>query len=257
MLHREHSAMFARIGTVADFTPGPCPHCGNADQESIANGSGRAHRSVFQTNAAIRRGAAKHRSAIISSETPVKGTGMAEALLAESGYDGKVEAMRDAFVRASSLEEQKKIAADIQQEVYDQVDAPFAPAWHSRSGAGGHLEIVEPRPRRLHGCQADTRSSRAQSAQCQVPVNGAGCVPALVEMMRESINVGRQLAIKKPVCRIATRSSRRRVHGDLLKWGCHSRTPPKLCRVQWRPISLRTQRTRQSCPPRTSAICII
>jgi hypothetical protein len=38
---------------------------------------------------------------------------MAEALLAESGYDGKVEAMRDAFVRASSLEEQKKIAADI------------------------------------------------------------------------------------------------------------------------------------------------
>jgi hypothetical protein len=36
---------------------------------------------------------------------------------------------------------------------------------------------------------------------CQVPVNGAGCVAALVEMMRESINVGRQLAIKKPVCR--------------------------------------------------------
>ena len=51
----------------------------------------------------------------------MKGTGMAEALLAESGYDGKVEAMRDAFVRASPLEEQKKIAADIQQEVYDQV----------------------------------------------------------------------------------------------------------------------------------------
>jgi peptide/nickel transport system substrate-binding protein len=51
----------------------------------------------------------------------VKGTGMAEAPLAESGYDGKVEAMRDAFVRASSPEEQKKIAADIQQEVYDQV----------------------------------------------------------------------------------------------------------------------------------------
>jgi hypothetical protein len=70
---------------------------------------------------AIRRGAAKHRSAIISSETLVKGKGMAEALLAESGYDGKVEAIRDAFVRASSLEEQKKIAADIQQEVYDQV----------------------------------------------------------------------------------------------------------------------------------------
>ena len=35
--------------------------------------------------------------------------------------DAKVEAMRDAFVRASSPEEQKKIAADIQREVYDQV----------------------------------------------------------------------------------------------------------------------------------------
>jgi peptide/nickel transport system substrate-binding protein len=35
--------------------------------------------------------------------------------------DNKLEAMRDAFARASSLEEQKKIAADIQQEVYDQV----------------------------------------------------------------------------------------------------------------------------------------
>jgi peptide/nickel transport system substrate-binding protein len=32
-----------------------------------------------------------------------------------------VEAMRDAFVRSSSPEEQKKIAADIQREVYDQV----------------------------------------------------------------------------------------------------------------------------------------
>ena len=51
----------------------------------------------------------------------MKGTGMAEAPLAESGYDGKVEAMRDAFVRAPSPEEQNKIAADIQQEVYDQV----------------------------------------------------------------------------------------------------------------------------------------
>jgi hypothetical protein len=51
---------------------------------------------------AIRQGAAKHRSAIINSETLVKGKGMAEALLPESGYDGKVEAMRDAFVRASS-----------------------------------------------------------------------------------------------------------------------------------------------------------
>jgi peptide/nickel transport system substrate-binding protein len=35
--------------------------------------------------------------------------------------DPKVEAMRDAFVRASTPEQQKKIAADIQQEVYDQV----------------------------------------------------------------------------------------------------------------------------------------
>ena len=35
--------------------------------------------------------------------------------------DAKMEAMRDAFVRSSSPEEQKKIAADIQTEVYDQV----------------------------------------------------------------------------------------------------------------------------------------
>jgi peptide/nickel transport system substrate-binding protein len=35
--------------------------------------------------------------------------------------DPKMEALRDAFVRASSPEEQKKIAADIQKEVYDQV----------------------------------------------------------------------------------------------------------------------------------------
>jgi peptide/nickel transport system substrate-binding protein len=35
--------------------------------------------------------------------------------------DAKMEAMRDAFARASSPEEQKKIAADIQTEVYDQV----------------------------------------------------------------------------------------------------------------------------------------
>jgi peptide/nickel transport system substrate-binding protein len=35
--------------------------------------------------------------------------------------DAKVEAMRDAFARATSLEEQKKIAADVQKENYDQV----------------------------------------------------------------------------------------------------------------------------------------
>jgi peptide/nickel transport system substrate-binding protein len=35
--------------------------------------------------------------------------------------DPKVEALRDTFVRASTPEDQKKIAADIQQEVYDQV----------------------------------------------------------------------------------------------------------------------------------------
>jgi peptide/nickel transport system substrate-binding protein len=35
--------------------------------------------------------------------------------------DDKVEALRDQFVRASSPEAQKKIAADIQKEVYDQV----------------------------------------------------------------------------------------------------------------------------------------
>jgi peptide/nickel transport system substrate-binding protein len=35
--------------------------------------------------------------------------------------DPKLEAMRDAFARAGSPEEQKKIAADIQKEVYDEV----------------------------------------------------------------------------------------------------------------------------------------
>jgi len=35
--------------------------------------------------------------------------------------DAKIEAMRDAFARSSSPEEQKKIAGDIQTEVYDQV----------------------------------------------------------------------------------------------------------------------------------------
>ncbi|MHC2694225.1 ABC-type transport system substrate-binding protein [Bradyrhizobium liaoningense] len=35
--------------------------------------------------------------------------------------DAKIEQLKDAFVRASSLDEQKKIAADIQKEAYDQV----------------------------------------------------------------------------------------------------------------------------------------
>src|SRR5665213_1248487 len=35
--------------------------------------------------------------------------------------DDKIESMRDAFARASTPDEQKKIAADIQKEVYDQV----------------------------------------------------------------------------------------------------------------------------------------
>ena len=35
--------------------------------------------------------------------------------------DARMEAMRDAFARSSSTEEQKKIATDIQKEVYDQV----------------------------------------------------------------------------------------------------------------------------------------
>ena len=35
--------------------------------------------------------------------------------------DTRMEAMRDAFVRSSSPEEQKKLAADIQKEAYDQV----------------------------------------------------------------------------------------------------------------------------------------
>ena len=35
--------------------------------------------------------------------------------------DARIEQLKDAFVRASSLDEQKKIAADIQKEAYDQV----------------------------------------------------------------------------------------------------------------------------------------
>ena len=35
--------------------------------------------------------------------------------------DTRMESMRDAFVRSSSPEEQKRIATDIQREVYDQV----------------------------------------------------------------------------------------------------------------------------------------
>jgi peptide/nickel transport system substrate-binding protein len=35
--------------------------------------------------------------------------------------DSKIEQLKDAFVRAPSLEEQKKVAAEIQQEAYDQV----------------------------------------------------------------------------------------------------------------------------------------
>jgi peptide/nickel transport system substrate-binding protein len=35
--------------------------------------------------------------------------------------DPKLEALRDAFARSSSPEQQKKIAADIQKEVFDQV----------------------------------------------------------------------------------------------------------------------------------------
>jgi peptide/nickel transport system substrate-binding protein len=35
--------------------------------------------------------------------------------------DAKIEQLKDQFVRASSLDEQKKLAADIQQEAYDQV----------------------------------------------------------------------------------------------------------------------------------------
>jgi peptide/nickel transport system substrate-binding protein len=35
--------------------------------------------------------------------------------------DARMEAMRDAFARSSSPEEQKKIAGEIQSEVYDQV----------------------------------------------------------------------------------------------------------------------------------------
>jgi peptide/nickel transport system substrate-binding protein len=35
--------------------------------------------------------------------------------------DAKVEQLKDAFVRAASLDDQKKVAAEIQKETYDQV----------------------------------------------------------------------------------------------------------------------------------------
>jgi peptide/nickel transport system substrate-binding protein len=41
--------------------------------------------------------------------------------LVRRGGDAKVEGVRDAYARSSSVEEQKKIAADIQKEAYDQV----------------------------------------------------------------------------------------------------------------------------------------
>ena len=58
--------------------------------------------------------------------------------------DPKIEELRDAFARAPGLAEQKKIAADIQQEIYDQViyvplGQWFAPsAW--RKSITGMLE---------------------------------------------------------------------------------------------------------------------
>jgi peptide/nickel transport system substrate-binding protein len=48
--------------------------------------------------------------------------------------DAKIEAMRDAFARSSSPDEQKKIAADIQREVYDQVI--YIPLGQYRSVSG-------------------------------------------------------------------------------------------------------------------------
>src|SRR5271157_3433697 len=51
---------------------------------------------------------------------------------------------------------------------------------------------------------------------CDVHINSARCVPALCQMMLKRSSVGRQLAIEKPVRRMAVKSSCR-VHCGLLK----------------------------------------
>jgi hypothetical protein len=61
----------------------------------------------------------------------------------------------------------------------------------------------------------------------EVGINGVRCVASLSQVMRESINVGHQLAIKKPGCRVMVG-----IHYDLLKWvDFHFRTRAKLCQA--------------------------
>src|ERR1700745_1415482 len=102
---------------------------------------------------------------------------------------------------------------------------------------------------------APARPTRKVRDACQVIANGVGCVPALGQMMRESINVGRQLALKNPVCPSAVKFSDR-VHCGLLSWGDHFRTPRKLCRVQPSPTRPKPEQNRRAQTPRICAMCI-
>ena len=106
---------------------------------------------------------------------------------------------------------------------------------------------VQPRP---------AHPKRKHCKACHVYIDSARCVPALGQMMPESISVGRQLARKKLVRRFLGKSSRR-VHSDLLKSGDHLLTPAKLCLVQPSPISSETQPNRRSQVPRICALCIV
>jgi len=106
---------------------------------------------------------------------------------------------------------------------------------------------VQPRP---------AHPKRKHCKACHVYIDGARCVPALAQMMPESISVGRQLTRKKLVRRIAGKSSCR-VHSGLLKWGDHLRTPARLCLVQPSPISSKTQPNRRSQVPRFCTLSIV
>src|SRR5580704_7525332 len=76
---------------------------------------------------------------------------------------------------------------------------------------GALVNPIDVQPRPAH-------PKRKHCKACHVYIDGARCVPALAQMMPESISVGRQLTRKKLVRRIAGKSSCR-VHSGLLMWG--------------------------------------
>src|SRR5271166_4360965 len=95
------------------------------------------------------------------------------------------------------------------------------PSYRTCTGAAGQVSVeksldhvlVDP----MDIQTAPDRPVREVCKACQVATDSAGRIPALRQMTRESINVGRQLALKKPICRIAVKSCRR-VHCGLLEW---------------------------------------